>query len=265
MPPIGVVTSVIALGLSSTFTQIQAPLEGIIATPSQRVFGGDSQTGGREFSIPSAVSHAVAFSNIWNENSLTPVTYSLVNGVSGRILSNTFATVTSGISGDSISGPVWFHFQESGGQSGTQSTAAGFATVLYDGILALATAYPGSVFTYETAFSFGREATAGRDWHPYNDELPAVVAALAIEGITLHIVPVCEIIEYFETQTSPVNVWFQAGHPQNYHFTGAGNFAIAMAIFKKLNYDITTLAHTSVLVDSGLKTLAIASVLEVMT
>lgn len=235
----------------------------IIEITSRRGFLGDSQTDGRAYDTPSAVSHQVAFTNIWSENSLGTVDFNGTGtgwGVGSRSLQETLDFIDT----QSLTDPFTFFIQESGDQDNDgQRTSSEFATTLYNGIVALKADYPLAMFFYETAFSFGRKAEAYRNWDSYNAELPGVVSSLAGVGITLHIVPVCAVIEELETVLTPSDVWLQAGHPQQFHFTGLGNFAVAMTHLHYQGHDITTLAHTSIIVDGTQKQAAIDTILAV--
>lgn len=239
----------------------QAPL----ALPDRQAWAGDSQTGGRASDTPTAVHPRAAFQNIWTENSLGTIAFASGGvgwGVSGRSLQNTFAF----LAGETLTGPLAFFIQESGDQNNDgQRSASEFAATLKAGIIALNTDYPGSVFLYETAFNFGRDAETWRNWDSYNAILSTAVSELASEeGIALHVAPVAAVIQELDTLIDPGLVWYQEGETNAYHYTGIGNFAVAMTHLRYQGHDIESLLHTSVELNEPHKAAAIAAVMAVM-
>lgn len=227
-----------------------------IALPSRWVFLGDSQTAGRATESPSAESPIVAFRNIWDENALTPSSPTqTTNGVSGRLLSETVAFYES----VSIVSTPWVHTQESGGQDAPQNTASAFGDIFQDYIELIYSEWPSAIVSYETAFSFGREAESGRNWDPYNEELRDRVAILEDAGHTVIIVDTDKYIKLLQEALTPADVWYQSGDANAYHYTGLGNFMIAMLMLRRLGYDVSALTHATIDdVDSSDKAVAVA-------
>lgn len=232
----------------------------IITPPSRWIRLGDSQTGGRATETPTAVSPIVALDNLWAENGFSPASPSTTtSGVSGRSLAGT----RTSYEGMMITSTPWVHVQESGNQDlDGQRTAADFGATFQAFMEKIHTDWPDALITYETAFSFGREADAYRNWTSYNTELLARVATLASAGITVHVVDTDAHVKALQSILTPAAVWYQSGETNAYHYTGIGNFLIAMAMLQALGHNVATIAHTSI---SDLSGVDKAAAIEVLT
>ncbi len=199
---------------------------------------GDSQTGGR--ASGEVISHVTAFRAIWDRSFPTLANESAyINGESGRRLQ---ATADHYAARSDRGNMTWVHFQESGGQDGGgQSTAAEFGVTWEAFVRRIHAESPNAVISTETAFSFGRESTAGRDWGPYNVVLREKAALLAQQGITVIVAEVDRNIKALGTDIGAQNVWFQSSEPNAYHYKGAGNLMVALTIFDALGYDVNRL------------------------
>jgi hypothetical protein len=118
--------------------------------------------------------------------------------------------------------------------------------------------YPGALISYESAYSFEREADAYRDWTSYNVELIARIATLAGLGITVHLVDTDTNIKALVTELTYDVVCFPDGHANQFHYQGIGNFMIALTMFDALGYDVSTLDHSGINLDTGHKAAALA-------
>lgn len=199
------------------------------------MFLGDSQTAGR--ATGTTESHRTAFDRIWDTKYPSNSATLYQNGVSGRDLPST-VTHYNGRPERLDRTMVWV--QESGNQNFTgQDTAAAFKTTLMDFWRSVNTNTPSALKIYETAFSFGREAEAFRNWDTYNTALREAKTELASEGITLRIIETDEAIKDLQALLTPGDVWFQAGDANEYHYKGLGNLMVAMAGFKAMNISLT--------------------------
>ncbi len=199
-------------------------------------FWGDSQT----FGVAPTGSCKSSPEAIWNVWDGSPTTYK--QGIGGRILTT---TGTAYDSYSSKSGLTWVHFQDSGGQdNGDQSinTATKFGNEFDIAMKNIAADSPNAVISYETAFSFGREAKSDRDWDSYNTELLSRVKDLETnEGITVIIADVNKYIKLLQAEKTPGDVWYQDGHQYKFHYTALGNFMVALTVWDALGYDVSTM------------------------
>jgi len=231
-----------------------------IILPSYWGHYGDSQTAGRE-SEATAKNPRTIFKTLWDA-SYTPATYvdtSTNAGVSGRSLANTL-TYCLGRSAN-FAGTAWIHMQESGDQNNDgQRTASEFGTTFYDAWVDIAATYPGGLYSYETAHSFSpaRKAQPYRNWDTYNTEMRAQVAALALVGITVHIVETEARIDSLIAELGYDTVCFPDTAPNAYHYQGIGNFMVALTIFDTFNYNIAALDHSGINLNSTHKAAAVA-------
>jgi hypothetical protein len=221
-----------------------------IALSNRWAFYGDSQTQG-----PAAApckSHADAFVAIWNAN-YTPATTVNIDGSGGQGLANHNTRYNA----DTHYTNEWVHVQESGGQDEAgQLTAAQFKATFIAFMEAIYASSPSGLITYETAYSFQREAEEGRNWDPYNAAMLEAVSELAARAtpINVLVVDADAVIKRLVTALGYAVVNQQSGStPSNYtvaqapyHYTEVGNLAIALAIFKRLGYNIRTLDLSSV-------------------
>lgn len=221
-----------------------------ITLSNRRAFYGDSQTAGPATS-PCA-SHATAFQAIWNAN-FTPATTVNIDGEGGMGLQRHNTRYNA----DTHYTNEWVHVQESGGQDEPgQLTAAEFKATFIAFIETIYANSPSGLITYETAYSFQREATPGRNWDSYNVAMYEAVTELAARAtpINVLVVDVDTVIKRLVTALGYAVVNQQTGAtPANYtvanapyHYTEVGNLAIALAIFKRLGYNIRALNLSSV-------------------
>lgn len=221
------------------------------------MFLGDSQTGGR--AAGEVASHATAFKAIWDKSFPSQASAAAhINGVSGRYLAQT-NDYYSGRS-DRTS-RTWVHFQESGGQDGTgQRTAAEFGTTFEAFVREIKSQTPNAIISTETAFNFGRESEANRNWDTYNTVLRQKVTALAADGIKVYVAEVDRNVKALDAAVGARNVWFQSDESNAYHYKGLGNLLVALSIYDAMGFDVNALdlsGITSVTADQKAKCLEI--------
>jgi hypothetical protein len=231
-----------------------------IVPPAYWGWYGDSHTAGREPEL-TAKNPRTCFRTIW-EATLTPPTAvdtHYQTGVSGRRLQ---ATLTY-LLGRTHAGTPWIQIQESGDQNNDgQRTASEWGDTFQQGWIDIEAQWPGCFKTYETAHSFSpaRKAEPYRNWDAYNVELRSRVQTLAGLGITVRLIETEYYIDLLIAQLGYDAVAFPDAHADAYHFQGIGNFCIALATFKALNYDVTTLDHSGVILDASHKATAVSVV-----
>ena len=217
-----------------------------VVVPSSVYIFGDSQTSGRAGGATN--SPADVLSLIWSASSLTPSVTINDYGVGGRSLAGTASSF------DSVSpaNPSWIHFQESGNQAHTgQTTPAEFGTTFETFVTNIDTTLSNAntVISTETAFSFGREGSANRNWDAYNTQLLNSVATLASSGITVYVANVDANIKALGVHsdvTGAGDVWFQNGEANAYHYTSLGNLMVALSMLDALRYDVDSLDLSTV-------------------
>ena len=210
--------------------------------PSYWGFGGDSQTDGREAEATNAKSPIEAFHKIWIDSGFAAPTSLQKNGVSSRSLQET----VNYIDGFTYGGTPWIHMQESGGQSDAgQTTSSEFGSTFQSGWQTLAGLNPGGLYTYETAYSFQRDAEPGRNWDAYNTEMRARVVTLAGLGIVVKIAETDANIKTLVTAIGYSNVCFASGG-NVYHYRGTGNLMVALGYFQMFNYSPASLVLTGI-------------------
>lgn len=233
-----------------------------VTIPSRWYFYGDSQTSGRANSYPSAVSHHVAFTNIWTASGFTAPTYNSGSnyGGSGQTLTNKRASFAS----TTIAGVPWVHVQDSGQQSTGTATPEEFGDTFEGFMRDINTRFPTAVITYESAYSFGpaRAAETGRDWEgtqhwaswgypnegaaiSYNESLYNRIQVLRDDGIVVYPIYTCEYVNEFVNRVSYAALEEDANP---YHYDGVGNLLIALAMYKGLGYNINTLNLSTITV-----------------
>lgn len=160
---------------------------------------------------------------------------------------------------------TWVHFQESGNQNHTgQRTAQDFGDTFEEAVRSIATNSPNAVISYETAFSFGREAESYRNWDDYNDELRARIDDLEAEGITVILCDVDANIKALQTEIGDAReIWCQSDEGCAYHYKDLGNVMVALTIWASLGYtvgdlDLTDSEITDLVTDHVDAALAIA-------
>jgi hypothetical protein len=149
--------------------------------------------------------------------------------------------------------------QESGGQNSTddsQVTAAAFGATFQQGWVDIEAQYPGCFKSYETAHSFSpaRKAEQYRNWDSYNVEMLSRVTTLAGLGINVNVVDTARYIDLLIASLGYDTVCFPDADANAYHFQGIGNFGIALGMYKQFGYDVTTLDHSGITLDSTQKT-----------
>lgn len=224
-----------------------------LIVPSNRwAFYGDSQTALPGVATAPCANHATTFRTIWDAN-FTPATTVNIDGEGGMGLQRHNTRYNA----DTHYTNEWVHVQESGGQDEPgQLTAAQFKATFITFMETIYANSPTGLITYETAYSFQRELEAGRNWDPYNAAMLEAVSELAARPtpITIRVVDVDTVIKRLVTALGYGVVNQQVGvTPANYsvanapyHYTEVGNLAIALAIFKRLHYDVRALDLSSV-------------------
>lgn len=208
------------------------------------VFLGDSQTAGRD--TGEATSHVTAFCWIWQTmrangrlstgpalpyNGLPSDPYQ--NGFSGRSLPGTIAVYDALTTERTGATMVWV--QESGNQNfAGQATAEDFKATYLAFWRSVHATTPSAKKVYETAFSFGREATQYRNWDSYNVAKAEADAELALEGIDIITVETDAGVKALQAILTPADVWFQAGDANEYHYTKIGNTLVAVLGLKAM-------------------------------
>ena len=217
-------------------------------------FWGDSQTDGRAPAESLCSSSPEAIESVWDGTSPTS-TYD--SGAGGRSL---LGTATAYGSYGSKSGLTWVHFQESGDQNETgQTTSAEFVATFEAFVRDIDADSPSAIISCETAFSFGREAEAHRNWDTYNTALLAKVSELAADGIPVIVADVDTKIKALQTALGDNSlVWYQTGDANAYHYTALGNMMVALTVWDALGYDVATLDLTGITdISSEYKTVAL--------
>ncbi|MDP2876722.1 MAG: SGNH/GDSL hydrolase family protein, partial [Holophaga sp.] len=172
-----------ALGcMGALATEARAP----IALGNAWRFFGDSQTAGAA-DESSARSHAVALRNVWQGSFPQPWPTVTIHGVGGCSLAMSTERYASLSAAEKLA-TTFIHFQESGNQQiDGQRTAAEFAATFETFVRTVSQGSPNAIISYETAYSFQREASAGRNWNPYNTTLREKINALREQGFVVHL------------------------------------------------------------------------------
>lgn len=215
---------------------------GPLTIPAYWGFGGDSQTDGREAEATNAKSPIEAFHKIWIDSGFTAPSSLQKHGLSSRSLQET----VNYIDGFTYAGTPWIHMQESGGQSDAgQTTSSEFGATFQAAWQTLAGLNPGGLYTYETAYSFQRDAEPGRNWDSYNTEMRARVVTLAGLGIVVKIAETDANIKTLVTAIGYSNVCFTSGG-NIFHYRGTGNLMVALGYFQMFNYSPASLVLTNI-------------------
>lgn len=155
------------------------------------------------------------------------------DGESGRSLPGTIAVYDALTTERTGATMVWV--QESGNQNfAGQATAADFKATYLAFWRSVHATTPSAVKVYETAFSFGREATQYRNWDSYNEAKAEADAELALEGITIVTVKTDAGVKALQTILTPGDVWYQSGHNDAFHYNELGNTLVALLGLKAL-------------------------------
>lgn len=223
---------------------------------------GDSQTAGREAEA-TAKNPKECFKRMWEAEGFDSILgndTNTNNGVSGRELAG---TLTHLLARPAFAGTAWIHVQESGDQNETgQTTASAWGDTFQQGWIDIEAKHAGCFKSYETAHSFSpaRKAQAYRNWDAYNTELRSRVTTLAGLGIDVKIVETEYYIDFMIAELGYDTVCFPDTDVNAYHYQGIGNFTIALAMFKRFNYDVTTLDHSTISLNSSHKATAVSIV-----
>jgi hypothetical protein len=201
-----------------------------------------------------------AFRNVLNENEGAGVSSWTKVALGGAILAEHH---TRYLASGSRGTRTWVYSQESGEQSGSQATAAGFKADFKAYIIAVRANSPSAVISFETANSFNREAEGDRNWTSYNVVLREAIAELqAEEGITVYLSEADATIELLEAALTPADVWYQNPDVRGpyAHYTPLGNFALALSKCIALGRDPRTMTFASITdVTTPHKTAAVAA------
>ena len=200
-------------------------------------FFGDSQTAGAA-EESKATSHAVAMRNVWQGSFGQPWPTVTVHGAGGCSLAQSierYANLTQTEKRDT----TFVHFQESGNQQiDGQRTAEEFAATFETFVRTVSAGSPSAIISYETAYSFQREALAGRNWNPYNVALREKIDFLRGQGFTIFLTDTdAKVKELVATLGFGTVIKADGGH-----YRGNGNLLIALSILNTLGYDVSTLS-----------------------
>lgn len=138
---------------------------------------------------------------------------------------------------------TFIHVQESGNQQiDGQRTAAEFAATFETFIQTVVAGSPNAIISYETAYSFQREALAGRNWNPYNVALRAKIDALRSQGFVIHLTDTDAKAKALVAALGFNAVIKEDGG----HYRGNGNLLIALSILDTFGYDVAALDLSSI-------------------
>ncbi|MCP3922796.1 MAG: LamG domain-containing protein [Desulfobacterales bacterium] len=209
-------------------------------------FMGDSQTTGQAVDTPDVLSSAVAVDNIWK--SIYPDQQATLDnrgwGSHSLYMSwkDGWHKCYNAIEPkDTLS---WVHFQESGSfvrsdRDSHQTTLEDYKATLDGFINDIRLGSPNAVISTETAFSYGRTYP---DWTEYNAHLRAKVAELKSQNVNIILIDIDKLIKYAQSSEGfgdPHLLWYFPGDAVPYHYTGLGNYIIALAIYDGLGFDIS--------------------------
>lgn len=227
-------------GVAPSPSTSDAPLAPLPLGPVWRFFG-DSQTAGAA-EESSARSHAIALRNVWQGSFGQPWPTVTIHGLGGCSLAQSterYANLTSA----EKQATTFIHVQESGNQQiDGQRTAAEFAATFETFIRTVATGSPNAIISYETAYSFQREASAGRNWNPYNVALRDKIDALRSQGFVIHLTDTDAKAKALVAALGFNAVIKEDGG----HYRGNGNLLIALSILDTFGYDIAALNLSSI-------------------
>ena len=199
-------------------------------------FFGDSQTAGAA-EESRASSHAVAMRNVWQASFGQPWPKVTIHGAGGCSLAQSierYANLTQTEKRDT----TFIHFQESGNQQiDGQRTASEFAATFETFVRTVSAGSPSAIISYETAYSFQREALAGRNWNPYNIALREKIDFLRSQGFSIHLTDTdAKVRELVAALGFSTVIKADGGH-----YRGNGNLLIALSILNTLGYDVSEL------------------------
>lgn len=256
--------------------EVPKPRHAPTLLPQMWGFFGDSQTSGRE-PIPSSKSPVSVFQNVWQASGFPGPASVRVDGVSGRSLAGTAAALHDR---SPLVRRPWLHVQESGNQkTDGQRTPEEFGATFEAFWREVHRQHPDALKTYETAHSFQRIGKPWRDWQTtanwrrwgyaseteaisFNDEMLRRITLLAQDGIVVTPVFAAEAIDALIERIPGGYASVEAAASPN-HYSGVGNFMIALAMFKALGIDLDELDFSGVAVhldpalDEAYKTLCI--------
>ena len=204
-------------------------------------FFGDSQTDGRATDDPTAESHAIAFENIWSDTFGGTINSTIVGEGGGITLLESHDNYTATAGTDNA---TWVHVQESGsnGQAGRgQEDPEDFGDTFEAFMRDIHSNTPDAVISYETAWT--RDPNdSGALWYEFNDEMRRRVKLLARDGIIVHIVE----SEFFILKAIDENTFYDVVLTDDVHYTGFGNFVIAVAMYRALGYSVEDLTFGNI-------------------
>lgn len=214
--------------------------EGFTVTPisvgDSWFFFGDSETDGRADTEPTAISQAVAFSNVWDATYGTAHTSTIFGEGGGITLLESYENYLSTAGTESA---TWISIQESGQHSQPergQETPEDFGDTFELFVRHIDANAPNAVITYETAFSFSPEVPE-RNWTEFNTELRERVNLLAAEGIDVRIAEVAANVDDLIALVGR----YEVIQDDDAHYTGLGNLVVALSIYSALGYDVKAL------------------------
>lgn len=232
-----------------------------VTLPNHWFFYGDSQTSGRARNYPSALSHHLAFKNIWDASGFTAPTTYRSDGQSGMDI----VDMLGWFNADTFAGTPWIHAQDSGQQGVDINTPEKFGDAFEAFFRAVYARYPQAIMSYESAYSFGdaRAATVDRDWEStqhwayygyasqgvaksYNQVLYERVQVLRDDGIYVYPIYTCEYINELEARIGYAAL---ESDTDPFHYDGVGNLLVALAMYKGLGYNINTLNLSTITVN----------------
>jgi len=220
-----------------------------VSLPANRYFLGDSQVSGHGVGNLTT-NNWTAFNSMYITLGLGVTPNNTFNGVGGRGLYDTrlYHYGLWGASGAPRSGPEWVHFVETGGQDEPgQLTATQFGDTFEAYCRWIKLRSPNCIISTETPFSFGREAEPGRDWTLYGVEQAERIDILALDGIQVYLVDNNAGILALQNKLTPAQVWYQDGHPSEFHFTDLGNIMTGLLMLKTFGHDIYSVDFTAIL------------------
>lgn len=199
-------------------------------------FFGDSQTAGAA-EESSVRSHAVALRNVWQGSFGQPWPTVSIHGIGGCSLAQSTERYAS-LTQDEKLATTFIHFQESGNQQiDGQRTAAEFVATFETFVRTVAQGSPNAIISYETAYSFQREALAGRNWNPYNVALRDKIIALRDQGFVIHLTDT----DVKEKELVAALGFSAVIKEDGGHYRGNGNLLIALSILSTFGYDVAAL------------------------
>ena len=224
-------------------------LKPFVSLPTLRWFFGDSQINGHGAGSLT-VNNWIAFNTMYNTLSLgvTPDNRDFGQGGRGLLGHRTAHEGQWGATGALRTTPEWVHWVETGGQDEPgQTTLTDFGNTLESYMRWIASRSQNVIISTETQFSFGRESESGRDWWPHIQVLRDKAYILSLEGINLRIVENNAYILALQNRLGPSTVWYQAGHPSEFHFTDVGNVMTGLGMLYTFGHNVEAINFDSII------------------